>query len=195
MGKPKLTPAMLREERMCRRLSCAAIGHAIGLTESHVFRMEKEQLPISEHVADKIIQLFEMTAIDPMFGICVVCGKHYEPVRVVSRHCGRKECAKKAHLITQNQNASQISHICIVCGARFTRAHGSGRRTCGRKCASAAMGKTRSMRPVDFEPFRVNFYDMETGCSEYRSWDCPEMDPFTNRMEPVLRFNPGEATQ
>ena len=179
----RITPEKLHAERLCRRLSCAAVGRAIGLTEALVFRMEKRQLDIVEHVAEQLATLFATTPPDPTYGVCVVCGRAYEPKRITSRHCGSKHCAYKAHLVVQNETASEVYHTCAVCGVKYTRAHGSGRRTCSRKCASAAMGKTRAMRPADLEPFEVDFYSMDTGCYEVRSWDCPEMDPFTVRID------------
>ena len=78
--------------------------------------------------------------------------------------------------------------VCSECPTRFERPIGSNRTTCCHAC-SVAKGRREVMERAIREQ-RGNetdaFYALQTLCPEFPSWDCPQMDPFTNRMEPAV---------
>lgn len=79
---------------------------------------------------------------------------------------------------------------CVHCGSPFTHPKYSPRDTCSEECLTEYKkliqpNKKKETEVFDPKPWGhamgTAFYDMETGCTEFRSWDCPEMDPLTTR--------------
>lgn len=78
--------------------------------------------------------------------------------------------------------------VCSECPTRFERPIGSSRTTCGRVCERANGRRGVMERAVREQRGNETgaFYTLQTLCPEFPSWDCPQMDPLTNRMEPAV---------
>ena len=90
---------------------------------------------------------------------CLICYAYFQPTNGNQRICQKDFCQKE----------------------KERRRKGNIRK--GEKAKKAVEDKPEAP-PVDVTKLATpgtDFYSMETGCPEYRSWDCPEMDPLTTR--------------
>lgn len=101
-------------------------------------------------------------------------------------------CPRCAYLAKRARDIGvQARVMCVQCGEPFMRSKYSKRDTCSDECLTEYKKTVQPNKKknkdeiLDTKPWNhaisTDFYAMETGCPEYRSWDCPEMDPITTR--------------
>lgn len=125
---------------------------------------------------------------------CEVCGHSYTPKNIRQHTCLSAGCIrerKRRYKAAQRES----TEVCVVCGKKFVRAGASQRVTCSYVCRNALGAKTQQAATVAVSggrqlatsaPDSMDFYALQTLCPEFPSWDCPQMDPFTSRMEPAV---------
>lgn len=112
---------------------------------------------------------------------CIVCGENFVPYSSSAKICS-KACINQREKGRRSMMAL-VSHKCVICGREFSRAYDSIRTTCSQSCGSdLRVKRARETSTAKYEnrttaPMRAIFATMETGCQEFRSWDCPEMLP------------------
>lgn len=112
---------------------------------------------------------------------CIVCGENFVPYSSSAKICS-KACIRQREKERRSMR-DLVNHKCVICGQEFSRASDSIRTTCSQACGSELrVIRARETSTVKYEnrttaPMRENFCAMETGCQEFRSWNCPEMLP------------------
>ena len=112
---------------------------------------------------------------------CIVCGQNFVPYSSSAKICS-KACIKQREKERRSM-MDLATHKCVICGREFSRSADSIRTTCSQECSSELrILRGKESRTIEYEnsptaPMRAIFATMETGCQEFRSWNCPEMLP------------------
>ena len=116
---------------------------------------------------------------------CVVCGIDFVPNSSSTKICS-KVCARQREKERRN-TVQLVESTCVVCGKAFHRTLESVRTTCGHSCRCALSQTTQRNAHKDHADVsmgqKISFFDLQTGSQEFPSWNCPHMDPFTNRVD------------
>lgn len=78
---------------------------------------------------------------------------------------------------------------CVICRDVFERIQGTLRDTCSEECRSEKRRRTNAAKQVsESQSERLEY--TQTGCPEFKSWNCPEMLPLEWVNLPVaVKFN------
>ena len=114
---------------------------------------------------------------------CEMCGVMFE--RVAKSKDSRKTCSAKCSALlrkkhTENTVRAKGKRHCSICGKSFV-IEKFGQNEC-RSCTEKTDWVVYDGDPIDCLAF-------QTFITEFPSFDCPECDPMTNRMEPSVRVN------
>ena len=121
---------------------------------------------------------------------CAHCGKLFLPVRRDTTCCSRVCSDARKYVLAKEKYVYEISFAnCKACGSLFTRRGPDGpraRKVCSKAC-EVSLRKERERfsegRPqIETYIMPFDFCNLSTNTYEYRSFDCPEFDPMTNRM-------------
>lgn len=130
---------------------------------------------------------------------CAVCGEMFEPRGWRQSICLSLACVRERNRLAKIKERLGAEDVqCAVCGQLFSRASSSSRVTCSRACRDELSSQTQrgaaSVVPALRQKKDAFTEPANTFCSEHPSWDCPAMDPLTNRMEPGIWVDVPDAT-
>ena len=108
---------------------------------------------------------------------CPICQRYYVSKFDGQKTCGDARCASMLRI----QNAPKETKACRFCRTEFQTRLNSGRVFCSDECRENWKDEQRLM--ANAEHMECPFQSMHTMVHGISSWDCPEMDPMTNRME------------
>ena len=108
---------------------------------------------------------------------CPICLRKYVPKYDGQKTCGSSRCVYALRI----QNAPKETRSCRYCRTEFETTPNSGRVFCTTECRENWNDEQRLISKR--EPLDCPFSAMQTMVPGMPSWDCPEMDPLTNRME------------
>lgn len=131
--------------------------------------------------------------------VCDFCGKKFVRTGPGQMYC--HDCRATRRNVDNSGNIRNVPAVCEICGIDFYTSRATKARTCGKLCAAVLRKRSTEQGSVEqhaSQPYQItecDFATMQTGCAEYRSWDCAEMDPMTSRAELVVRVNVVEQKQ